>query len=89
MSQLIHDYELHFLVGEKAGTQVAEKPIPISQGGDLEDVLRKDFFYLILISIPLSQGGDLEEILSKDFFPGKPLVQITHPLYHAKFRSGP
>ena len=46
MCQLIHEYELHFLVGEKAGTQVAEKPIPISQGGDLEDVLRKDFFYL-------------------------------------------
>ena len=46
MCQLIHEYELHFLVGEKAGAQVAEKPIPISQGGDLEDVLRKDFFYL-------------------------------------------
>ena len=35
MCQLIHEYELHFLVGEKAGAQVAEKPIPISQGGDL------------------------------------------------------
>ena len=72
MCQLIHEYELHFLVGEKAGAQVAEKPIPISQGGDLEDVLRKDFFLLILIliSIHLSQGGDLEEILRKDFFPG-------------------
>ena len=65
MCQLIHEYELHFLVGEKAGAQVAEKPIPISQGGDLEDVLRKDFF------------------------PGKPLMQITHQLYHAKLRSGP
>ena len=62
MCQLIHEYELHFLVGEKAGAQVAEKPIPISQGGDLEDVIRQscrrfETFVFFSVKINISTTG--------------------------------